>query len=325
MTLVSEYFAYARERHAIHLRRAAGQPPPWTEDPVLQRYRFCNVFRELDKTTVWFRENVRTPLQEKPEVLLATVLFRLFNRIATGEAIFCQEVLPIIGKGTAWKFFLGDGDTGYLKNSILSYCRQGPYVTGSFMVKTPTGMPKLDGVLWIVEQFATQMQPLPDDGGRTGWRGAAGQMLHFRDDKSWSLEEAWSWLRQFPFIGDFQAYEIVTDLRHTALLDRAPDIMTWANPGPGAKRGLKWLIPNIGNRGEQIGAMRELLAMSRDPEYWPQEGSRWLELARRAKDCPPGEWPAWEMRDVEHTLCEFDKYWRVQHGGSAPRGRMRYA
>lgn len=309
MTLVAEFFAYARERHAIHLRRAAGQPPPWTNDPVLQRYRFCNVFRELDKTTVWFRENVRTPLRERPEVLLATVLFRLFNRIATGEAIFCQR--DLIDGRTPFDAILRCDPIPwkYVKGKIEQVCHPGPYVTGSFMVKTPTGMPKLDGVLWIAEQFATQMPPLPDDGGRTGWRGATTQMLHFRDEKPWSLEEAWSWLRQFPFIGDFQAYEIVTELRHTALLDRAPDVNTWANPGPGAKRGLNWVFGEGSSRGHQTmqNLMAALLAYSCRPEYWP------------------GDWPQWEMREVEHTLCEFDKYWRVQHGGSAPRGRMRYA
>jgi hypothetical protein len=43
-------------------------------------------------------------------------------------------------------------------------------------------------------------------------------------------------------LGPFLAYEIVTDLRFTALLENAPDIMTWANPGPGAKRGITRLL-----------------------------------------------------------------------------------
>jgi hypothetical protein len=28
----------------------------------------------------------------------------------------------------------------------------------------------------------------------------------------------------------------------------------------------------------------------------------------------PTEWSDWEMRDVEHTLCEYDKYLRCQSG-----------
>jgi hypothetical protein len=55
------FFAYARERHQIYLNREQGQPKPWTEEPVLQQYRFTNVFRELDKTTLWFKDKVREP------------------------------------------------------------------------------------------------------------------------------------------------------------------------------------------------------------------------------------------------------------------------
>ena len=56
-----------------------------------------------------------------------------------------------------------------------------------------------------------------------------------------SLEDTWNKLRDYPYMGPFMAYEVVTDLRHTHLLENATDIMTWANPGPGAMRGLNRL------------------------------------------------------------------------------------
>jgi hypothetical protein len=43
------FFAYARERYWIKLRRDQGLPAPWTTDPILQQYRFCNVFRADDR------------------------------------------------------------------------------------------------------------------------------------------------------------------------------------------------------------------------------------------------------------------------------------
>jgi hypothetical protein len=46
---------WIQERHRIYLEKAAGAPPPWTTDEIMQTYRFCNVFRELDKVTVWVR------------------------------------------------------------------------------------------------------------------------------------------------------------------------------------------------------------------------------------------------------------------------------
>jgi hypothetical protein len=306
---VDLFFQYARERHAIHLRRSSGAPGPWTEDPVLQAYRFCNVFRELDATTRWFRENVRDPLRDKPEVLLATVVFRLFNRITTGEAIFCQRDLVENGE-TAWGTFLKGAphkktlSTSALRYAILQYCEKGPYTTGSYMTKTPTGMNKLDGMLQVIEWFVKgtrrgNAQPT------VGWREMSEELLR----ENYSLEQVWKWLGAFPFIGDFTAYEIVTDLRHTALLERAPDINTWANPGPGAKRGLNIYhgrpLKTHVKREVFIEEMMLLLEASRDPQYWY------------------AHWPAWELRDVEHTLCEFFKYERARTTGQGTRQRFR--
>ena len=60
---IRTYFELAREREQIRRRRLAGNPPPWTADPVLQRWRICNVRREDDRTTMWFREHVRDRLE----------------------------------------------------------------------------------------------------------------------------------------------------------------------------------------------------------------------------------------------------------------------
>lgn len=321
---VDAFFAYARERHSTHLRRSAGLPrSSWTADPILQQYRFCNVFRELDRTTIWFRENVRERLRNEPDVLLATVLFRWFNRIATGEGIFCQTRLDTDPPGaTAWDEFLGSGSTAPLREAARAHCGSGPYVTGSYIIKTPDGMSKLDGVLWCVEQFM-RLQ-VPAEGHEYGWRMMAETLLEQRDaSQPVRLETLWGWLCQFPYLGDFMAYEIVTDLRHTVLLDRAPDIMTWANPGPGAMRGLNRIhgrpLDRKVSKERANAEMQDILHESQTGLYWPniEEGSRYT---------VPGDftdWPAWEMREVEHTLCEFDKYERARLGEGRPRQILR--
>lgn len=319
------FFAYARERQAILLRRRAGLPrDQWSRDPVFANNRFCNVFREDDRTTVWFRENVRDRLAHQPEVLLATVLFRWFNRITTGEALF---VKPWI-KGSdfersAFEIFLDSGNTSCLRQSILEHVGYaGPYVTGAYIVKTPNGMDKLDGVLYGIREFnsGAARGPLSICGGdhsyMIGWRDFAKIALERRGQLS--LQETWHWLCQFPYLGPFMAYEVVSDLRYTALLDRAPDIMTWANAGPGATRGLNRIwgrtpIDRAIRPQQQSEEMRQLLEESFDNGNW---GFMIYE------DAPLGgrkNWPEWDMRTVEHTLCEFDKIERVRRG----EGRMK--
>jgi len=278
------FFEYARKRHQIYLDRAAGSPAPWTRDKILRQYRFCNVYRELDKVTTWFREHVRAPLAADPKVLLATVVFRMFNSIRTGEAMFCQPSM-ITGR-TLFDDFTIEGDWRDMWKSIEHQLGGGPYVNGAYIISSPPGKLKLEGVAWILGQFW-----LGD------WREFAQNPIGL------SLEMTWEWLREFPYLGKFHSYEIVTDLRHTCILGGASDVCTWANPGPGARRGLNRVHGRDLNlhpsRTQMIGEMVDLLRISRD---------EWC-----------GEWPKWEMREVEHTLCEFDKYERARLGQGRPK------
>jgi hypothetical protein len=57
-------FKFARERHLVYLRRAAGLPKPWTEDWTLQLYRYCNIYRELDTVSLWIQENIIRPFEK---------------------------------------------------------------------------------------------------------------------------------------------------------------------------------------------------------------------------------------------------------------------
>ena len=290
---LEKFFKYARQRHWIYLKRRDGLPKEqWTEDPIFRKFRFTNVFRELDKTTDWFRRNVRDDMRDDPDVLLATVVFRMFNRIAVGEAVFCQ---PDLGRNTAFAIFCNSGDVRPMRKVIRDFIPSGPYVTGAYIITSPPGYSKLDGILKILSDF------YKDD-----WRSQAKYMAKKR---TVTLQEAWLWLKTKKFFGKFHSYEIVTDLRWTKLLDRAPDVMTWCSVGPGARRGLNRVSgrdkrDHTRTTEQMLAEMGDLLQYSKSKDLWP-------------KECG---WPEWEMRDVEHTLCEFDKYERVRLGEGRPRG-----
>jgi len=44
-------FAYMIERENVRRRKEAGEPGPWTDDPILREYSFTNVRRSDDRTT----------------------------------------------------------------------------------------------------------------------------------------------------------------------------------------------------------------------------------------------------------------------------------
>jgi hypothetical protein len=302
MDLAADFFRFARERHRIYLKREAGDPWPWTEDPVLRTGRFTNVFRELDRTTAWFRE--------QPEVLLATVIFRWFNRTTTGEALFLQR--DLFGGRTAFEQFSADlselrlnSDT--LGSAIRHYCgEKGPFITGAYTINTRSaglGLTKLAGVLTLIEMWV---------GLHQDWRERAADWADPLNSYQ-SMEEFCAWAAS-PCLAGFMTYELACDLRWTALLEKAQDVDTWANVGPGAVRGLNRISCRPASKGLRQGAaldeMRELLRMSRNGRYWPSK--------------PQDRWPVWGLREVEHTLCEYDKYERVRAGEGKTRGNFKW-
>ena len=44
------------ERDRIRTAKEAGKPKPWTTDPLLRDYRWCNVRRMDDRVSVWLAE-----------------------------------------------------------------------------------------------------------------------------------------------------------------------------------------------------------------------------------------------------------------------------
>lgn len=278
MNRVNEYFDVARERYMMKLRRedTTGRynGPPWSDNPVLANHRFCNVFREDDRATVWLRDNIRDPMRDQKGVLFAICAFRFFNRIETAEVIVKHDLHRVWSPKVA-EIVLGD-----LK----------PIVGGAYVVHTPNnkGLNKLQGVIYMLNHVWKDAQRAEQliCGGR-------------------SMELAVHYLQEYPSVGAFVAYQIAADLRFTWVLDGADDIMTWAQIGPGSSKGLGWVYYNDPARfrytskssiKDALPLMRELLAASNDTRHWPEA------------------WPRWDMQTVQNWLCEFSKYQAGKRG-----------
>ena len=273
MEPIERFFWWMEERHRIFLKKDMGLPRNhWTDDEILKTYRFTNPFRENDKTTVWFRKNMRDPLNGDDTVVMATIIFRWFNLIETGQTLLDHNL------HVQW-------EPEIARREIK---QQSKYITGGYIIKSPDGMDKVDGLIWCINQV---------------WDHRASLIQSIHDN---NLRGSWEYLMQFPYQGAFMAYEIITDLRHTHMLNRADDIYTWANAGPGAMRGLNRIHG------------RELTFKSRKHDF----NAEMQELLKVAPQYTiDGFLPRLEMRDIEHSLCEFDKYERVRNGEGRPRGK----
>jgi hypothetical protein len=278
------------ERHRIYLARMTGGAAPWTNDPILQKYKFTNVYRELDRVTVWVRENIREPHADHPHLWFMLCIARQINWPPTLRALMDAP-------GEAWPDEYGDWDWRKAMKVMRGLAAKGHKVyTGAYMLTANGGglLNKVPGkfdkpeltcklVLNGVWKARNELAPLLGTTMEGAVAALNGKHVGF---------------------GGFMAYEVVCDLRHTRYLRNAPDTRTWAHAGPGAKRGLNRLLgrgakerPFLSSAAA-VGAMRHLL-WKIEPD-WPYE-------------------PRLELREIEHSLCEYDKYARAKNEEGRPR------
>lgn len=285
---VEGFFDWINERHAIYLRRAAGEPAPWTKDPILRQYKFTNPFRENDRVTVWMRQNWTNPNRDRPwgEIIFNCCLFR-----SVGTSDFAEDH----GWVRQW-------DPAYTKDLIETRLENKlKTFTGAYIV-TNQGL-KLRKSEVVADYFLSPLWVAKDHLAKVAEICTTLQGVH----KVLGTFRGWGG-------GGFMAYEVVTDLNYTPVLQNAMDRFSWANAGPGAKRGLNRLQGRPLNKSISADVanqeMQELL-------YAAVHYSK--NSCGRLRDCPIKQI---DMRTIEHSLCEWDKYERVRLGHGRPRSRF---
>ncbi len=64
------FVRFIAERQRVYLRWYARAPTPWTHDPTISNSKFTNVFRFLDRESVWLVAHIINPLRDRPADLL---------------------------------------------------------------------------------------------------------------------------------------------------------------------------------------------------------------------------------------------------------------
>jgi hypothetical protein len=250
-----EYWMH--ERHSIWEKRNAGLSKPWTTDEIFQKFKFTNVFRELDRGTLALRR-MQDGCEDAQKIVWSTWWYRCFNRDIHAE------VLSVDSTYTQVREYMLAHEKPFTSAHIVH-----PGGSGSTMDNRLAG---LKFVWKNLQQITQHLLSCP------------------------TMQAQFNYLLQFPSVGPFGAYELVSDFRWNIRLPL--DTHSWCSIHVGSRRGLRRL-----NMPTTMDSIRELYSLWTRPPV--KFGNRIIPF---------------EYREVEHSLCEFDKYERIRLGQGRPRG-----
>jgi len=89
---VQSFFDYCKKREAVRVKRESGEAYPWTDDPILQKGRFLNVFREDDKVSKSIIKFAEPAKEDLPMLIQALFFGRWCNRDSTIDKLSLDDL-----------------------------------------------------------------------------------------------------------------------------------------------------------------------------------------------------------------------------------------
>lgn len=269
------YFYFIQERMNIFWRKY-NDADLLTKDPILQTYKFTNVYRACDRVSQYLIKNVIYQDIDRytPEdVLLRILVFKVFNKIET------------------WEYLNGENDittktfnVQKLADSLTRRQQAKPIFSNAYMMAGSHAEYK-----GIPSKHQVWLQMIED-------RFIKGQGLR-KVLSAKSLAEVYSQLREHPLIGDFLAYQYAIDFNYSPYLNFDED--SFVKAGVGAIRGIRKCFMTYGRTYEEA-------------ILYTQEHFKELQGKYNFTDFRPLPGRAPKLIDLQNCFCETDKYLRVK-------------
>lgn len=212
---VERFTQFIIRRENLRIRKERGDAPPWTDDEILQEYRFCNIHREDDRVTRWIAENIRVPCAARPDLWLTLVMARLLNNVETLRGIQC-----VVGTASLTLSRIAQAE-----EDVLEHQRLGARVFNPAYMITTAGkkQDKVEYVFDLLRRLQVQRKRLRPKMGDT--LNSYHMLLMMNDG-----------------LGGFLAAQVVADLKYVEPLQSATDWHTFAASGPGSRRGMNRVL-----------------------------------------------------------------------------------
>ena len=280
---VAAFLLFVLERQKIWVNKSRGVAP-LTENLVLGTKWFTNMYRELDRGTIYFkRQMIKTTLkgveinQKKiseslvKEILFKSILYRLLNKV---ETFLDFGEIPSISSLSRFLNYLKERKEN--NEIIFTAAHQN------------MGLVRLLKTLEFVKKNISSLTAEVVAGARKR-----------------SNRDCFRAILKIPNVGDFFAWQILTDLLECRVLGVNTDNQ-WTCLGPGAKNGLRRVFQLDSTQGEL-----RLTRLLRDLCSPAGPGSGFSALGLKF---PAFLDKALSLKNVEHALCEYDKYFRSAQG-----------
>lgn len=271
------YWRFAAERQNVFRQRLEGQPAPWTADPVIATHKFTNAYRASDRVSQFLIRHViyRDDLPDSPsEILFRTLLFKLFNKIETWRLL----------EHTFGEITYKNYKFEHYEKVLSQAMRAGGRIYSAAYIMPPSGSvfgypAKHQNHLRLLERM------MADD--------LAGQLSRLK-----GMKNAFELLKSYPSIGNFLAYQFVTDINYSEVTDFSE--MDFVIPGPGALDGLRKCFSTSAGLNE--AQLIRLMTENQEQEF-ERLGIKFQSLWGRRL----------QLIDCQNLFCEVDKYARVAH------------
>lgn len=217
-TLYPVLWQFAFERQRMYLRRLLGMPQPWSSDPVLTSYRFTNAFRAADRVSQHLIRLAYADREASRDTLfLRTILFKVFNRIDTWQALVQSLGLPVAER---FDYVACDDFLTRRRNTA-------PIYSAAYIMPSGPGsrIPKHRMHLRLIRDMLADGLPA-------------------KLEETRSLRHAYQLLRAWPTLGPFLAFQYAVDLNYTSLTSHLEQDFVVA--GPGALDGLAKCFESTG-------------------------------------------------------------------------------
>ena len=269
------YWRFAAERQRIFMQRTNGRPGPWTDDPILTEYKFCNTYRASDRVSQYLIRDVIHGESGRglpaEDVFLRIVLFRLFSKERTWQRL--EDATGGVRRSTL--------DTAVLGEVLDRTRREGAIYTSAFILCAYDAYGHSSKHRNHLELVQRMFAP----------GGLGGGLARAHD-----LGEVVTLLAEWPMIGPFMSYQLAVDLNYSGEFDFDEDDYTVA--GPGAIRGLNKVFADFGSYTPSQLIMR---MVDRQEEEFDRLGLAFDGLFGRRL----------HAIDCQGLFCETDKYSRA--------------